>query len=176
MLFLRGGPTLWNLSLLKTTRLGFQIGRLPLLECILPQLLNDLNNPFSIYFVVTCKPHSFLLLSSHHQRPALKSSPGWMARVHAWQPLLGKPLSCNGFYGTPRLVRKASTSANVQWYRGCTSVLPLASSHSTIPIPSRLADCAARIPVIHTLNPFSARFTGSMVRMSQHSFRPSTEL
>jgi hypothetical protein len=50
------------------------------------------------YFV--CNPHSFLLLSSHHQRPARKSSPSRMARVQGAQPMLTNPLSCNTLYGT----------------------------------------------------------------------------
>ena len=41
-----------------------------------------------------CKPHSFLLWSSHHHLPALKSSPGCTALVHGAHPILGKPLSC----------------------------------------------------------------------------------
>ena len=41
------------------------------------------------------KPHSFLLLLSHHQRPALKSSPSFIARVQGAQPMLTNPLSCS---------------------------------------------------------------------------------
>jgi thioredoxin-like negative regulator of GroEL len=42
----------------------------------------------------TCRPHS-LLVSSHHQRPARKSSPTAIARVHGAQPMLGKNWSCS---------------------------------------------------------------------------------
>ena len=35
----------------------------------------------TFYFVTACNPHSFLLLSSHHHLPALKSSPAATARV-----------------------------------------------------------------------------------------------
>jgi phosphoadenosine phosphosulfate reductase len=46
---------------------------------------------------VTCKPHSFAVsFSSHHQRPARKSSPRLMARVQGAQPMLGKNSSCSG--------------------------------------------------------------------------------
>ena len=36
-------------------------------------------------------PHSFLLSSSHHQRPARSDSPGVIARVHGAQPMDAKP-------------------------------------------------------------------------------------
>ena len=42
-----------------------------------------------------CRPHSLALVSSHHQRPARKSSPTAMARVHGAQPTLGKNWSCS---------------------------------------------------------------------------------
>ena len=45
---------------------------------------------------VACKPHSFAASSSHHQRPARKSSPTAMARVHGAQPMLGMKASCSG--------------------------------------------------------------------------------
>ena len=45
---------------------------------------------------VTCKPHSLAVSSSHHQRPARKSSPRLMARVQGAQPMLGKNSSCKG--------------------------------------------------------------------------------
>jgi len=45
---------------------------------------------------LTCKPHSFALSSSHHQRPERKSSPRLMARVQGSQPMLGKNWSCSG--------------------------------------------------------------------------------
>jgi hypothetical protein len=37
----------------------------------------------------TCRPHSLAASSSHHQRPARKSSPRLMARVQGAQPMLG---------------------------------------------------------------------------------------
>ena len=37
----------------------------------------------------TCRPHSLAASSSHHQRPARKSSPSVMARVQGSQPMLG---------------------------------------------------------------------------------------
>src|SRR5690606_11890563 len=93
--------TLLNPFLLRTKAQDFQIVQLPRAGCILPLLLNDLNNPFFIYtlltvYCVTCRPHSFLLWSSHHHLPARKSSPSRIARVQGWQPILGKPLSCKG--------------------------------------------------------------------------------
>ena len=36
-----------------------------------------------------CRPHSLAVSSSHHQRPARKSSPRLMARVQGAQPMLG---------------------------------------------------------------------------------------
>ena len=38
---------------------------------------------------LVCRPHSRLLLCSHHQRPARMSSPGRMARVQGSQPIEG---------------------------------------------------------------------------------------
>jgi hypothetical protein len=46
--------------------------------------------------VFTCSPHSLAASSSHHQRPARKSSPRLMARVQGAQPMLGKNWSCSG--------------------------------------------------------------------------------
>ncbi|OQC14426.1 MAG: hypothetical protein BWX79_00880 [Alphaproteobacteria bacterium ADurb.Bin100] len=46
--------------------------------------------------VFTCNPHSLAASSSHHQRPARKSSPRLMARVQGAQPMLGKNWSCSG--------------------------------------------------------------------------------
>ena len=51
---------------------------------------------------LTCKPHSFAVSSSHHQRPDRKSSPTAIARVHGSQPMLGMKSSCSGLYGTCR--------------------------------------------------------------------------
>ena len=45
--------------------------------------------------VFTCKPHS-LVDSSHHQRPARKSSPTAIGRVQGAQPMLGMNWSCSG--------------------------------------------------------------------------------
>ena len=45
---------------------------------------------------LTCRPHSFATSSSHHQRPARKSSPKAIARVQGAQPMLGKNWSCSG--------------------------------------------------------------------------------
>ena len=42
-----------------------------------------------IVVVFTCRPHSLAASSSHHQRPARKSSPRLMARVQGAQPMLG---------------------------------------------------------------------------------------
>jgi hypothetical protein len=38
-----------------------------------------------------CSPHSLPFSFSHHQRPALMSSPGLIARVHGWHPMDKKP-------------------------------------------------------------------------------------
>ncbi|MNV82141.1 hypothetical protein D3C71_1758560 [compost metagenome] len=38
---------------------------------------------------LTCRPHSLAVSSSHHQRPARKSSPRLMARVQGAQPTEG---------------------------------------------------------------------------------------
>ena len=38
---------------------------------------------------LACRPHSLAASSSHHQRPARKSSPRLMARVQGAQPMLG---------------------------------------------------------------------------------------
>ena len=46
-----------------------------------------------------CRPHSLPSSCSHHQRPALTSSPGAIARVHGWQPIEGKPRACSGLTG-----------------------------------------------------------------------------
>ncbi len=46
--------------------------------------------------VGTCRPHSRRVSSSHHQRPARKSSPTAMGRVHGAQPMLGMNASCSG--------------------------------------------------------------------------------
>jgi len=51
--------------------------------------------PRTIFYFLPCNPHSLLSGNSHHQRPARISSPGSMARVQGWQPILGKPCSCN---------------------------------------------------------------------------------
>jgi hypothetical protein len=45
---------------------------------------------------LTCRPHSFLASSSHHQRPARSGSPTRTARVQGAQPIDGKPRSCRG--------------------------------------------------------------------------------
>ena len=42
-----------------------------------------------------CNPHSRDSGRSHHQRPARGASPGWIARVQGWQPMLGYCLSCS---------------------------------------------------------------------------------
>ena len=47
-------------------------------------------------FCETCRPHSLSDSSSHHQRPARKSSPTAMARVQGAQPMLGMNWSCSG--------------------------------------------------------------------------------
>ena len=36
-----------------------------------------------------CSPHSLCSGDSHHHLPARMSSPGWMALVQGWQPMLG---------------------------------------------------------------------------------------
>ena len=43
----------------------------------------------------TCSPHSLAWSCSHHQRPALSSSPSDTARVQGAQPMLGKKRSCS---------------------------------------------------------------------------------
>ena len=42
--------------------------------------------------LLTCNPHSFFVLSSHHQRPARSCWLGSMGRVQGSQPMLVKPL------------------------------------------------------------------------------------
>ena len=46
--------------------------------------------------LVACRPHSLAASSSHHQRPARKSSPTAIARVQGAQPMLGMNWSCSG--------------------------------------------------------------------------------
>ncbi len=42
-----------------------------------------------------CSPHSFLVSSSHHQRPARSCCPGLVGRVQGSQPIEMKPRSCS---------------------------------------------------------------------------------
>lgn len=50
--------------------------------------------PYRVAFSTICRPHSLASgSSSHHQRPARRSSPGSTARVQGRQPMLGYPLS-----------------------------------------------------------------------------------
>jgi len=39
--------------------------------------------------ILGCRPHSRDSGCSHHQRPARRLSPGWVARVQGEQPMLG---------------------------------------------------------------------------------------
>src|SRR5690606_9586940 len=87
MLFSPNALVLLNLYHPKIKVQDSQIVPLPHAGYISPPLLNDLNNPSAVYnlltllYCVTCRPHSFLLLSSHHHLPARKSSPLRIARV-----------------------------------------------------------------------------------------------
>ena len=47
-----------------------------------------------------CIPHSFGAFFSHHQRPARRSSPGFVTLVQGRQPMLVNPLSYKGCLGT----------------------------------------------------------------------------
>src|SRR3989337_941211 len=68
-----------------------------------------------IYFLWSiCKPHSLSESCSHHQRPARRSSPGFMALVQGSQPMLGYPLSCNLLYGTSFFFMYSQTFSQLQ--------------------------------------------------------------
>eukprot|EP01022_Parablepharisma_sp_SALTPOND_P026560 TRINITY_DN643_c0_g3_i1.p1 TRINITY_DN643_c0_g3~~TRINITY_DN643_c0_g3_i1.p1 ORF type:complete len:1321 (+),score=447.37 TRINITY_DN643_c0_g3_i1:3726-7688(+) len=122
----------------------------------------------------TCRPHSLESGFSHHQRPARTSSPGWMARVQGSQPIEGQPWSCSGLQGTSLARMQSHTSCSDQSARGLNFSMPWASSRSCTCSSARVTDCARRWPVTQEALPDRARFSGSILRMWQHSLRSST--
>ncbi len=77
-----------------------------------------------------CRPHSRDSGCSHHQRPARRFSPGWIARVQGEQPMLGNCLSCRELYGSLRARMYCHTCSSVQSSRGLTLCRRFSTSHS----------------------------------------------
>ena len=78
----------------------------------------------------SCSPHSRCSGSSHHQRPARQSSPSATARVHGAQPMLGKPWSWSGLYGTSWARMNSHTRASSQAASGLILTMSASWSHS----------------------------------------------
>src|SRR5690349_13574507 len=122
---------------------------------------------------VKCRPHSFAVPVSHHQRPALSSSPAAVARLHGAHPILVYPLLYKGCVGTSCSTVYARTSSTDQSASGLILSFPL--SLETLLTESRVSDWVRRNPVSHASNPTSLRFNGRTLRRWQQVERKATD-